>query len=689
MKRLIWRTVLPAFLAIILFSGVVFLYLLPSLDRVVMDQKRLMIRELTESAWNILARFEAEEKSGLMTREEAQAEAVAQVRSLHYGAQGKDYFWIIDEHPRMVVHPYRPELEGTDLTQFRDPAGKRLFVEMTEVVARDGSGYVRYRWQWKDDADRIVPKLSFVKGFAPWGWILGTGVYTRDVDREIAGMKENLQTAALLILVVVSLLLYLLLRASFQAERGRLRAAAALQLSEEKYRSLVESAGEAIIMALSGESLYANNSLLHLLGFEREEFANLEVADIIRPTAEESEEGHRYWEGIAAGTAPPTRYEAEMVHRDGQALRVMLTLSRIVVQGRQGFMAVAARLARPRELDIATAANLDDLEAGSRRTRDLAALMINHGADAKRVSTMLSDSSDAVVRKAVELIIEELGPPPSDFDFLLMGSLGRGEVTLLADQDHAIIFPDPAPEAADVVREYFLHMGQRMADLMDGSGFPYCRGGIMASSPQCCLSLSEWKEKFTSWIHALEPADLLQAKIFFDFRGILGTGELVPKLRDHLHGSLAVQPRFLPLLAHSVLHYEPPLTAMGGFVLTETEDGRQALDIKGVQAQLVDVARLKALQHGCDQVNTTERLLALEAEGHLKPSTVRETLAAYRTLLAQRLQHQARRRAQRMDPDNMVDPGILDTDQKAALKDAFQQIKALQSSLQHEFGAPS
>jgi hypothetical protein len=97
MKRLALRTVLPAFLAIILFTGVVFQYLLPSLDRVVMDQKRLMIRELTEASWNILASFAAEEEAGNLTREQAQAQAVAQVRSLHYGAQEQGL--LLDHRP--------------------------------------------------------------------------------------------------------------------------------------------------------------------------------------------------------------------------------------------------------------------------------------------------------------------------------------------------------------------------------------------------------------------------------------------------------------------------------------------------------------------------------------------------------------------------------------------------------------
>ena len=689
MKRLALRTVLPALLAIILFSGVVFVYLLPAVDRVVMDQKRLMIRELTESAWNILARFEAEERSGAMTRDQAQAQAVAQVRSLHYGAQGKDYFWIIDGRPYMVVHPYRPDLEGTDLGDFQDPSGRRLFVEMTQVVERDGAGYVRYMWQWKDESDRIVPKLSFVKGFAPWGWIIGTGVYTEDVDAEISGMKGNLQGLSLLILAAVALLLFLLLRVSFQSERGRLRAAAALRLSEEKYRSLVESAGESIIMSMSGQELYANTSLLHLLGYSREEFADQDVARIVLPTPEEVESGRRHWQALVDGSGPPIRYEAQMVHKEGSLLRVMLTLSRIVVQGRVGFMAVAARLSRPRELDVATATCLEDLEAACRRTRDLAALMMKHRADGVQVSTLLSAAADEVVLKAVDLITAEIGPAPCAFDFMLMGSLGRSEVTLLADQDHAIIFADPPADERPAVQAYFLKLGSRISELLDNAGFPLCEGGIMSGNPSCCQSYSEWCRTFEGWINTLEPDDLLQAKIFFDFRGILDQGKLVEELRAHLDRALEAQPRFFPLLAHSILKYEPPLSSFGTFITEETDDGQQVLDIKGVQAQISDLARLRALQHGVREVNTRTRLQKLFDLGHMRWNTVAETQSSYATLLKLRLDHQAGCRARQQAVDNMMDPQTLGTEQQEELKKAFQQIKALQTNLQHEFGTPS
>jgi CBS domain-containing protein len=680
MKRLVLRTVLPALLAIALFTGVVFFTILPAFSRVIMDQKRLMIRELTESAWNVFARFEAEERAGRLSRAQAQAAAIAQVRSLHYGQASKDYFWIIDMQPRMIVHPYRPDLEGTDLRDFADPHGKRLFVEMVQVVEREGAGYVAYRWQWKDDNRRIVPKLSYVKGFAPWAWIIGTGVYTDDVDAEIAALTERLQAISLTILAVVTLLLYILLRTSFQAEQSRRRTAVALRASEEKHRSLVEAAGESILMALDGQGLFANPSMLRLLGYDRQEFAALDIASIIRQTAAERESGRRIWQAVQDGDAAPVRFEAELQHRDGSVLRVMLSLSHLVVQGQAGFMAVATRLARPRELDLRTAETPDDLVAANRRMSVMAGLMLVNGAPSAQVSRMLSANADTVVSKSIEIAIGELGMPPGPFEFLLMGSLGRSEVSLLADQDHAIIHPE-----VEGAPEYYLRLGQRVAEILDASGYPYCVGGIMASRPACCQSLAGWRATFSRWIHTLEADDLLQVKIFFDFRGVRGETTMVQELRDHLHAEIARQPRFCHLLARSVLQYEPPLSSFGGFVLEEKDATRATFDGKGVIAQVVDFARLRALQYAVSEVGTLARLEALAACGAIKPQTAEATAHAFSFLMDLRLQGQAQRSLAQLELDNRIEPASLPADTQKELKRVLSHIKALQAGLDHDF----
>jgi signal transduction histidine kinase len=218
------RVVLPSALCIALFSLAIFVLILPAFEDGLLTRKKEMLRSLTQTVCGLLAGYEERAQAGEFTRTEAQARALRHVRRLRYGDDQKDYFWINDLHPRMIVHPYQPSLDGTDLTDYKDPRGKRLFVEFVDVVRRAGSGYVTYMWQWKDDPTRVVPKLSFVREFEPWGWIVGTGVYLEDVAAEVRSITRKLTLAALVVLGIVALLSSYVVWHSYQAECQRRRA---------------------------------------------------------------------------------------------------------------------------------------------------------------------------------------------------------------------------------------------------------------------------------------------------------------------------------------------------------------------------------------------------------------------------------------------------------------------------------
>ncbi|MFZ0613873.1 MAG: cache domain-containing protein [Desulfobacterales bacterium] len=197
------RILLPVVLTVALFIATIFLLILPILKERMLNDKREMIRELTETAWSVLDGYWKKETSGQMSSAEARARAVEELRRLRYGPESKDYFWINDQHPYLIMHPYRPDLEGRDISGFSDSKGKKLFVEFVTTVKKDGAGYVDYQWQWKDDPQRIVPKISYVKGFEPWGWIVGTGIYVEDVRAEIAAITRKLTAICLAILVLI------------------------------------------------------------------------------------------------------------------------------------------------------------------------------------------------------------------------------------------------------------------------------------------------------------------------------------------------------------------------------------------------------------------------------------------------------------------------------------------------------
>ncbi len=144
------------------------------------EDRIITTRQLVESVYNILVRYHGLAAKGGMSEADAKQAALDVIRDLRYGQ--KDYFWINDSVPRMVMHPIKPELDGKDLRESKDPTGKHLFVEMVEVVKRDGGGTVHYLWP-KPGADQPVPKISYVKHFKPWDWIIGTGIYVDDINK--------------------------------------------------------------------------------------------------------------------------------------------------------------------------------------------------------------------------------------------------------------------------------------------------------------------------------------------------------------------------------------------------------------------------------------------------------------------------------------------------------------------------
>jgi methyl-accepting chemotaxis protein len=117
--------------------------------------------------------------------------AIAQLR---YGPKGKDYFWINDMGPKMIMHPIKPELDGKDLSGSQDPNGKKLFVEFVNVCRDKGEGFVDYMWPMPGHDDP-VPKLSYVKLFEPWGWIVGTGIYLDDVEQAVKYKETEIKAA--------------------------------------------------------------------------------------------------------------------------------------------------------------------------------------------------------------------------------------------------------------------------------------------------------------------------------------------------------------------------------------------------------------------------------------------------------------------------------------------------------------
>lgn len=326
---------------------------------------------------------------------------------------------------------------------------------------------------------------------------------------------------------------------------------------------------------------------------------------------------------------------------------------------------------------------------GLRRAADSARVLERAGADAapaETVTRLISALSDALTRRAIALA-SAASPSASQtcrWGWIALGSEGRQEQTLVSDQDNAIIFEDGAPP--DALRAQLLPLALTINRTLADCGFALCEGNIMASNPACCLSLREWRTRFSAWIDEGEPQALLNASIFFDLRALAGDMQLAHQLSSWTARQAADNRRFLYQMADNALRRRPPLGLLHRFALEKTGPHAGAIDLKHNAATLyVDAARVFGLGCGAGLGNTATRL-RLAARAHLLDhDEVEEWIDGFHFIGTLRLRMQQDSYLRSVPMHNHVRPDQLDAASRRSLLHALRQAGALQQQLSTRF----
>lgn len=954
------RIILPSLLAVSLFGAAIFVLIFPSLEKTMMTGKKEMIKELSIAAWSIIDKAQKQEQEGKLSREDAQKQALQYVKFLRYGEEIKDYFWVMDVNSRMLMHPYRDDLINQDLRGYKDFEGRNVFSDFVHIAKQNGEGYVQYQWEGKDNPSRTVPKLSYVKLFEPWGWIIGTGIYLEDVDREIGFLTHRLIGISLAITMVIAALLFLITRESMRIEAERQRNEEELRQAGEKYRTLVEASTEGVVMLIQDEIVYANKVFEEMSGYTEQSVMSMSPGDFIQPV-------------LAGDESKPTvpsllhlhaheQFEALLLHSGGSTIDVLINVSPIEINQQHGVIVVIKDISTQKEIDSELGARRQKFEhltdnisigvfrttfdssevfveanpatarifgcnspeelfnrslghflgdseqyqafkkqlkeegtvsevifqipsaSGNPATLSITATLVRnqHGAvsycdgfveditqryqkeqeregliselqasvlfqnesihkayavavpsctldtateiaarfmehagssailvkpdderdpigivtdndirerlvaagragstpvarimsapligisgdalifegivkmleknvdhllvrdpqgeyfkvisaknllknqqyiltklisdidrielaellpqirervpfliqrlfesapDARNLTRIISAVAEAATRKCIELAIKDLGEPPCPYAFLALGSVGREEQTLVTDQDNALVYQ---PEGTDPQRaeDYFLAFGEKVCNWLDDAGYALCKGEIMAKNPRWCQPLANWKDYFSTWTSAMEPADLLDTKIFFDFRLVYGEPSLVTALREHLAHLISTKPLFLFHLAHNCLLSKPPLNRFKNIVVETSGEHRDGFSMKKAMTPLVDYTRIYGLKHGISQTNTFSRLNQLQAAGHLSEKECQELTLVYKHLLELRFKSQIAGIKNGQQADNYITPNALTEMEKVLLKEALAQIVDFQTKMSFDF----
>jgi CBS domain-containing protein len=334
---------------------------------------------------------------------------------------------------------------------------------------------------------------------------------------------------------------------------------------------------------------------------------------------------------------------------------------------------------------IRAAPDVGTLRVVAQDIRHFARNLLGQGVGARQLTELISHLNDVFTERLVHLLAEQQGVDLRRACWLAFGSEGRSEQTIATDQDNGIVFEGDASD-----RPRWLAFAKEVNEALDSCGFPLCKGNIMASNPECCLTQAEWMQRFDDWIDHGAPEDLLAACIYFDFRPLVGQAALVQPMRQLVQQHASQNQRFMHQMAENALRNGPALTWTGS-IDTQEVDGQQVIDLKlHGTAVYVDAARLYTLAHGVAATNTRERFDAAARAMGVPPQEAEAWVSGFEYLQLLRLQVQlARERREAVDASdgnpNLIQVDVLNDIDRRVLKESLRVARRLQQRIELDY----
>ena len=412
---------------------------------------------------------------------------------------------------------------------------------------------------------------------------------------------------------------------------------------------------------------------------------------------------------LAAGADPQHRVDEVMTTGiisisggqplfDGLMLMIQHKISHLVVNDGEGMVGVVSehdwltfQRHHPAALfqQMETGGTVAELAALREKANGLVRALFMQEGTAAALTELTTEINDRVSNRVIELALAEMdGPPPAPFAWIAMGSEGRSEQTLSTDQDNGLVFADLPDKDREPARQWFLKFAEKAVEGLVICGFPRCDGNVMASNPDLCLSVSEWKQKFTGIIGKADPQALLWASIYFDFRCLHGERSLVDGLWSGLLAHVESSKGFLRYMTGEgevfgglpVNSFSWKLRRLFGISPPPIDIKRQAL------SPMVRGLRAVALDCGISETNTLKRL-ELAQQGEFFPAELAEAVRiAYDFVMVLRIRQHFRQQAAGEEASNVLDFKHLNPLQGKFLVDALQTIAEFEDFIKDKYG---
>lgn len=300
--------------------------------------------------------------------------------------------------------------------------------------------------------------------------------------------------------------------------------------------------------------------------------------------------------------------------------------------------------------------------------------------DARIIASVVSRELRALTRRACALAARSMeaegrGPPPVPFAVLVLGSGGRGESLLAMDQDNAVVYASGASDGPE--DRWFAELGRRLADILDGAGVSYCKGGVMARNPEWRMDLDRWRAKVAGWIGRSQPEDVLNCDIFFDGVPVYGDTDLGEALHREALDMAANARAFQIALRANAVDFTSPLGMFGRLRLKK---GRLDAKRHGIMP-IFSAARILAIQHGIRDRSTPARLEAAGAMAEDSRDAVGNLVEAHRILLDEILAQQLRDIGRGIPHGNSVAPKEMSAPRQRQFRWALEQVDQVRGVL--------
>lgn len=328
---------------------------------------------------------------------------------------------------------------------------------------------------------------------------------------------------------------------------------------------------------------------------------------------------------------------------------------------------------------IARSRSEEDLVRAAAKIRNLAVGLIGQGIETEHLTKLISTLNDQLAERIIDITAERYKIPADRFCWLALGSEGRHEQTLHTDQDNGLIFVCDDPDLLEDTRLSMTAFAKDVNAILDKCGFPFCSGNIMASNPECCLTLSEWRQRFGEWINEPTPVALLNATIYFDLRPLCGNRGLCDELINWMLKAVRSNKRFFHFMTANALQRKPPISLFRDFIVDKSDS---CLDLKlSGLALLVDGARILGLAAGCISSSTVERLRAAEEHKLILSEQVADLIASFDIIQRIRLRHHHAQWLQDAPLSNRINPFELNMVDRRGFMEALRRANTLQKEI--------